>query len=83
MRLQAENERLWPGHPVTAQQRQRLVDDRDELDGVGLARKLRDREREFLSGDLSTAYMIARLYQYVGDNRAAIVWLNRAPVKSA
>jgi tetratricopeptide (TPR) repeat protein len=81
LRLQAENERLWPDHPLAIENRARIITDTGILKRADVLAIL-ENEREFANAP-SVAYMIARLFERAGDRRAALEWLARAPVRDA
>jgi TolB-like protein len=81
LQLQAENERLWPGHPLAIANRARITMDttiQRKADSLAIL----ENEREFANAP-SAAFMIARLFERAGNRRAALEWLARAPVKNA
>ncbi len=81
LQLQAENERLWPGHPQVIANRAHIavnVAARHDADVAAIG----ESERAFAATP-SVAYMLARLYERGGDRQAALVWLKRALVSNA
>ena len=81
LQLQAENERLWPGHPDVISNRSLLAAAgaaRDDADRVAIRRH----ERAFAATP-QVAYVLARLYERAGNRRAALAWLARAPAADA
>lgn len=76
--LQAENEKLWPGHTQIAATRAELFPD------VSRRAKadpdiLRDSEK-MVSTSPSLAYQLASIYERKGNRRTALIWLERAPI---
>jgi hypothetical protein len=81
LKLQHENEQLWPGHPRPLATRAQLF-----LDTA--SSKTADREaitanESKVATDPFVAYSLAYYNESVGDRRSALDWLARAPVKGA
>jgi tetratricopeptide (TPR) repeat protein len=77
-RLQRENERIWPGHPVMVMQRERTAFDRGVATPAQLRIRLVDSMRAY-PDEPTAAYTIARLFERLGNRAAALKWLERAP----
>ena len=80
LRLQTDNERLWPGHPYVVANR--------ALIGNGEIRKDADiaaieEAKRVVVDAPNRAYFLARLYERNGDHAAALEWLARAPTRDA
>ncbi len=77
LRLQAENERLWPGHPM-------VLANRQEIEAGGATHAAADvtaigeAEPSYARAPY-VAYTLARLYERLGNRQAALAWLARAP----
>ncbi len=81
LRLQNDNERLWPDHPVALTMRTRLISDIDATRKRDLE-EIQKQERE-VGAEPYVAYTLARINERTGNRRAALAWLARAPVKDA
>jgi tetratricopeptide (TPR) repeat protein len=79
LQLQAENERLWPGHPQVFANRAQIASDRTARHDTDFA-AIRENEDDF-AGAPYVAYLLARLYERTGNRQAALAWLARAPSK--
>ena len=80
LRLQAENERLWPGHPQVIANRTNVFGDGADRHQADLA-TIAENERAFAAKPY-VAFTLARLHERTGDRRAALAWLARAPVRN-
>jgi hypothetical protein len=79
LKLQQENEQLWPGHPRPLATRARLFLDTASsktADRDAIA----DNERKVVT-DPFIAYRLAYHNESIGDRRSALDWLARAPAK--
>lgn len=76
--LQAENERLWPGHPGVIANQARIAPRDSRREGADAA-LIAEYERD-IAASPHGAYTLARLYERTGDRQAALAWLARAPV---
>ncbi len=81
LQLQAENERLWTGHPQVVAVRGWIEQNDGARRAADLALIIKS-ERDF-SNDPTAAYRLARLHERTGNRQAALAWLTRAPVKNA
>lgn len=68
LKLQAENEALWPGHPILKETRLRIV-----------PRLLQPTDVE-KAATPPNPYLLAGLSERAGDRRAALRWLAKAPI---
>ena len=81
LKLQEENEHIWPGHPL-------VVDNRDRIAQSTAARRAADLSAiaeskiEFVHAP-HAAYLLARLYERSGNHGMALEWLARAPARNA
>ena len=75
---QAENERLWPGHPDDIANRA-LIAPRSPSRDAADAAEIAEYERNISAAPYG-AYILARLYERAGNRQAALAWLARAPV---
>ncbi len=78
--LQDENERVWPGHPQVIANRAQIAPDVGDHRDADIA-EINDSERGF-SETPYVGYRIARLYERVGNRKAGLAWLARAPAKN-
>lgn len=81
MQLQAEDERLWPGHPQVAANRALVAAYGPESRDADAA-TIRSFEHKFTATPY-VAYNLAHLYERMGNRKAALDWLARAPVEHA
>ena len=80
-RLQAENERLWPGHPQVAANREQIAANRVGVSATDAA-EIGELESKF-NATPYVAYTLASRFERAGNRQAALAWLARAPIENA
>jgi predicted Zn-dependent protease len=81
LKLQHENEQLWPGHPRPMATRAQLFLDTASLDTADRDAIATDERK--VAEDPFVAYRLAYYYERIGNRRLALDWLAQAPVKNA